>query len=100
LMLGKIIGVAMVGLTQVLIWLIIGLIAAAVLGGAVGMDMASDPEAMRQIADQANGEAAILQGLNDMLQSTNWVSIILWFLFYFLAGYLLYASLFAAVGSL
>lgn len=101
LMLGKIIGVAMVGLTQVLFWLVIGVIAATVLGSMFGMDMAtSDPEAMRQMAAQAGGEATIMQGFSAMLASTNWVAIILWFLFYFLAGYLLYASLFAAVGSL
>lgn len=100
LMLGKIIGVAMVGLTQVLIWLVIAVIAATVMGGMLGMNMATDPETLRQVAEQANGETAIMHGLADVLNSTNWAAIILWFLFYFLAGYLLYASLFAAVGSL
>jgi ABC-2 type transport system permease protein len=100
LMLGKIIGVALVGLTQFLIWMVLILVSGTVLFGSLGAGMAPDPETMNQVASQANGGNEIAAGFTTMLNSVNWLEITLWFLFYFLGGYFLYASLFAAVGSL
>ena len=82
LMMGKIIGVALVGLTQFLIWAI--LISVAV--GGVGISLANDP-----MSD--------LSGVFNAIQSVNLVSIFTCFVVYFLGGYLLYASLFAGFGS-
>lgn len=100
LMLGKIIGVALVGLTQFLIWVILIGIVTAVGGVALSQSgMMGSPEMAGQMAQQ--GQAPDVQNIiNVILGSTNWVEIIVWFLFYFLGGYFLYASLFAAVGSL
>ena len=82
LMMGKIIGVALVGLTQFLIWAI--LISVAVDG--LGISLANDP--MSDLAVVFNA-----------IQSVNLVSIFTCFVVYFLGGYLLYASLFAGFGS-
>ena len=82
LMMGKIIGVALVGLTQFLIWAI--LISVAV--GGLGISLANDP-----ISD--------LAVVFNAIQSVNLVSIFTCFVVYFLGGYLLYASLFAGFGS-
>ena len=82
LMMGKIIGVALVGLTQFLIWAI--LISVAV--GGLGISLANDP--MSDLAVVFNA-----------IQSVNLVSIFTCFVVYFLGGYLLYASLFAGFGS-
>ncbi len=100
LMLGKIIGVALVGLTQFLIWVVLIGIVTAVGGVALSQSgMMGSPELAGQMAQQ--GQAPDVQNIiNVILGSTNWVEIIVWFLFYFLGGYFLYASLFAAVGSL
>lgn len=100
LMLGKIIGVALVGLTQFLIWVVLIGIVTAVGGVALSQGgMMGSPEMAGQMAQQ--GQAPDVQNIiNVILGSTNWVEIIVWFLFYFLGGYFLYASLFAAVGSL
>lgn len=82
LMMGKIIGVALVGLTQFAIWV---LIIGAVVGitglsvGGVGSD----------------GIAAVLQAVG----SINITYILICFVVYFIGGYLLYASLFAGFGS-
>ncbi|PSK92575.1 ABC transporter permease [Taibaiella chishuiensis] len=100
LMLGKIIGVALVGLTQFLIWIALIVIAMTVLAGSMGAGFASNPEVMNQAAAQANTGNDVAAGISAMLHSVNWLQISLWFLFYFLGGYFLYASLFAAVGSL
>lgn len=102
LMLGKIVGVALVGLTQVLIWIVLfsafAAIGLPVLTGGMAMQ-GVDPAAMQQAAAQA-GNGDISSKLAILADGVNWVSIILWFLFYFLGGYFLYAALFAAVGSL
>ncbi|WP_118972634.1 ABC transporter permease [Taibaiella koreensis] len=101
LMLGKIIGVALVGLTQVLIWIVLfGLFAAIGIPMMTGgMAMQVDPASMNEAASQATDSAKMMQILH-ALQGTNWWLIAICFLFYFLGGYFLYAALFAAVGSL
>ena len=102
LMMGKIIGIAMVGLTQLFIWIILGV---AIISGARGMMPAaqhagSAQEIMAQSA-QANAPAELdkMQDILSMMGSVNFPLIIGCFIFFFIGGYLLYSSLFAAVGS-
>ncbi|MDR7131160.1 ABC-2 type transport system permease protein [Algoriphagus sp. 4150] len=101
LMLGKIIGIAGVGLTQLLIWIVLIGTLTTIVTGFLGMQM---PQ--QQAMELANPELA--QGLSqntdmgDILQvisGINYVQIVLSFVFYFLGGYLLYGALFAAIGS-
>ena len=103
LMMGKIIGIAAVGLTQFILW--IGLI---LLISTAATQFLS-PESLQQ-AQQVNtgmgGSYAEKQAmamkiveLKSKVESVNWPLIVGCFLFYFLGGYLFYASLFAAVGS-
>jgi ABC-2 type transport system permease protein len=99
LMLGKIIGVGFVGLTQFLIWVILtmGLMFVA------GFFMPEiDPASMQMTGANAPDveamEYQIAQTI-DLVSQQNWWLILSVFLFYFLGGYFLYASLFAAVGS-
>jgi len=104
LMMGKIIGVALVGLTQFLIWVALAGILSVVGGSIFGASMAA-PDLMNQAAVAQQQTAAMdsdsLNGLMSMISgNANWLSIILWFLVYFLGGYFIYAALFAAVGSL
>jgi ABC-2 type transport system permease protein len=103
LMMGKIIGTALVGLTQVLIWIILfGVfisIGIPMLAGGMDIHSAMDPNAMSHIT-QASHNNEMLTVLSNLKNDTNWLSISLWFLFYFLGGYFLYAALFASVGSL
>jgi len=106
IMMGKIIGIAMVGLTQFLLWIILtvaivavgGLALAPTLAQAEVSQMATDMEAMvpsEMMARLAVMFENVLAGAGNI----NFVFIILMFLIYFIGGYLLYASLFAAVGS-
>lgn len=98
LMMGKITGIAGVGLTQFLIWivLIVGLYTLLTLFvGADTMNAAA--------AQNAGNNAAMVDAMNKVnfvVEGVNWPLIITCFLFYFLGGYLFYAALFAAVGSL
>ena len=122
-MFGKIIGVALVALTQFLLWIVLTLAIIGVAGGIIGFDkLTGNPEAMTQISGTMNvpgmdmeGMTADLQALTDTtavaegptglqavvgtISSLNFGQILLSFLLYFFLGYLLYASLFAAIGS-
>ena len=103
LMMGKIIGVGAVGLTQVGIWAIliplISLIVQLVFGfdsdpmGGADMAAAGVPE-----LDPDDMQAMIQMGMQEF-KALNWFMIFPLFVFYFLGGYFLYASMFAAVGS-
>ena len=114
LMMGKIIGVALVGLTQFLLWVILTfvIITAVNFSNPALLDPAGDQP--KQISEQSalmpgnmqdeteekkfdkeSGLAAIAQGL----QAINVPLMLLAFIFYFLFGYLLYGALFAAIGS-
>ena len=104
LMMGKIIGIALVGLTQFLMWVLLtGVI--AVVGGAIfgsNVDVTS-LQKMQQVGMQPGMNVPTMptemQHLMTSLAGLNYVEIISLFIVYFLGGYLLYASLFAAIGS-
>lgn len=100
LMLGKIIGVGGVGLTQLAVWAILIPIIQIIASMFWGVDTSD----INQLSmDQAGIDQEDVMGEFSMIMSEianqNWWSIIPLFLFYFLGGYLLYASMFAAVGS-
>jgi ABC-2 type transport system permease protein len=102
LMMGKVIGIGLVGLTQFIIWILFSSILSI-----VAMSIGASPAAG---AMPIGGAAAATQAIQQhpeiiamaiaKFQSINITKILFCFLFYFLGGYLLYASLFAAVGSL
>ncbi len=107
LMMGKIIGIASVGLLQFTIWiLIITFVSSSVLA-YFGLKMPQEqmreqmthqmgsPEAQEEVASENTDVVEFLGMLNEV----NFAKIAAVFVFYFLGGYLLYGALFAAVGS-
>ena len=98
LMLGKIIGVGLVGLTQMAIWIVLLGIVGTVAGGALGLggmtSGAVSPEAMAAAQD-----TGFMQDVMKQILSINYLPIILNFVLYFVGGYLLYSALFAGLGS-
>ncbi len=103
LMLGKILGVGMVGLTQFLLWIVltIGLSQVASkfyqtspIQQKMEQVKKADPKVAREIND-----ASPMAEVTKVIESTNIPLVVGGFLFYFLFGYLLYSSLFAAIGS-
>jgi len=100
LMVGKVVGVGAVGLTQLTIWIIfipvIMTIASMLFGGGA---QAHDLTGMQgQINPDDFKDFNISQIINEFF-SLNWWVILPSFILYFLGGYFLYSSLFAAVGS-
>jgi len=96
LMMGKIIGIGAVGLTQFLIWMALLFIGTTLLGASASPDAIQH---IQQVNEQPEAKMAIAKGLSMTLGQLNLPLIIGAFLFYFITGYLFYASLFAAVGS-
>lgn len=103
LMMGKIIGIAMVGLTQFLLWVVLtfGIVSGFQLAFADQMPKPEVRMAMNPGAEQMAGqvENAEISRVFEIIDSIQYDVILLSFLFFFLGGYLLYAALFAAIGS-
>jgi ABC-2 type transport system permease protein len=113
-MFGKIIGVACVALTQFLLWIVLTAVLVTGFSAFVGFDsLMGDPaqteqmmemagtmggvsvDDMTEIAQDESQMGAVLSTLKDL----NYGQLILGFVIYFVLGYLLYASFFAAIGS-
>lgn len=129
LMFGKIIGVALVALTQFLLWIVLSGVLISLVGaiwgfdnimGAAGtanqitqvpgmdaatsdlgatMDLGSVMEKAAADTVSVAGEPTGMQAVMSTLAHLNYAEIIISFLLFFIFGYLLYASLFAAIGS-
>ncbi|WP_026763972.1 ABC transporter permease [Sediminibacterium salmoneum] len=108
LMMGKIIGIGAVGLTQFFVWilLIFGFIAASrffipqdVLQQVAELQKTNAQMGPGASMAQASETAQNIYKFQNTMGTANWPLIIGCFIFYFLGGYLFYASLFAAVGS-
>ncbi len=106
LMMGKIVGVALVGLTQFLLWVIltmgISTVASKTIQSMMQPESAPNGMATTALADpqaQAMLNSAAETDIMKMLGTLDLRLLIAVFIFYFLGGYLLYSALFAAVGA-
>ncbi len=106
LMMGKIISIGLVGLTQLAIWIVF-IVGISLAAGAI-FSMGADPatvEEMVAVTGQMNGvdttqiEPTAMQEITAMLGSINITQLLVCFVLFFIGGYILYASLFAAIGS-
>lgn len=96
IMMGKVVGIGLVGLTQLAAWFALGSLVTTVAGIALSPSLpAADPSNPMM---QGGGLSAMLAQEGIALPEIQIVSILM-FIFNFFAGYFLYASLFAAVGS-
>ncbi len=105
LMMGKIVGIGLVGLTQFLLWIILSG-ALMTVGGMIMANQMPDTFNAEQMSQMSSANPAQAEMQNNMMQNiqnsfdgVNFPYLIGCFLFYFLGGYLLYSALFAAVGS-
>jgi ABC-2 type transport system permease protein len=114
LMMGKIIGIALVGLTQFFIWIFLTIAIGTVLKSTIlpknniteisqslPQNMMSADKQLAVAAQNTNvsPELAEFSKMFDSAMNQQWGLIIFCFIFYFITGYLLYASVFAAIGS-
>ena len=105
MMMGKIIGIGFVGLTQVFIW---GIMTTALVTGSLfffGGNASPEEVMTAQMAAQGMGNVAAAGSselgiqVQEIINSINFGLIGSCFVLYFVGGYLLYAALFAAIGS-
>ena len=119
LMMGKIIGIALVGVTQFLLWVVLSVVVSQAISRLFKMQAQTPMSQMgaAQIkqqpsknthiqapgatiaAEKAQENAGPLATFMKAIQTVNFVFMLACFLFYFITGYLLYGALFAAVGS-
>lgn len=108
LMMGKILGIASVAVTQFVIWvvfiLVVGGVAMSLFGvndmmAAASASAAMDPAAMMGAAEAPAMDGELLSVLSTLSDPAYLLRILGGFLVYFIGGYLLYAAMFAAVGS-
>lgn len=95
LMFGKIIGVALVGLTQITIWAVMLMIG----GGILGVGLFSDGKMVTEATLASSAGNEVMSEVLSALAAIDYCQIFICFLLYFIGGYLLYAALFAAFGS-
>ena len=104
LMMGKIIGVSLVALTQFLMWVL--LTGAIYLGFSAAIGI-SNPEAIsagtvmtQEISSNNIMDNEAVQDIVNIVHSIDFGAVIIGFLIFFILGYLLYATLFAAIGAI
>lgn len=102
LMLGKVIGVGGVGLTQLAIWII--LIPLMVMGIQLVFGIGTDPDQLQQLAAAGQELPKDLDGYGveqilTEVKALNWWLILPVFVIFFFGGYFIYSTLFAAIGS-
>lgn len=103
LMMGKILGIAAVGLTQFALWVILIMVLMGVAKAFIPADLVQQAgEANKSMPGGMSGNSQMAMKMLELekdFSTVNWPLIIGCFIFYFLGGYLFYASLFAAIGS-
>jgi ABC-2 type transport system permease protein len=105
LMMGKIVGIGAVGLTQFLLWIVLMVILSYGLNSFIPNDalvQAQQAQAGMQMGAMNQQSSQAIQNLAEMqvtMSTVNWPLVIGCFIFYYIGGYLFYAALFAAVGS-
>lgn len=107
LMLGKIIGVALVGLTQFLLWVILtfGIVTVFQMSYSGEIQKYQASQVIKSSGIPAETGQKLTQETSDVgqifeaISTINFIQVIMAFLFYFIGGYLLYAALFAAIGA-
>ena len=99
LLLGKILGTTLAGVTQFAVWIVIILLLNTVISSIFGID----PSAIQSQPQELLGETSNSQQIiTDVLVEINNLPIynlIVMFMFFFIGGYLLYSSLYAAIGA-
>lgn len=108
LMLGKIIGIALVAITQFVIWVVViavfstvmirFMLPADLVAAASGMSQGMTPD-MARMADHVTANPEAIAALSNLMDFGYIGKMLITFVIYFFGGYLLYAAMFAAVGS-
>lgn len=103
LLLGKIFGTSLAGITQFIVWVALIFILSGVVTSIFGIDMSStqtpqQQEMMTQMQDAGGSQDMVTQVMME-LNNLPIANLVVMFLLFFIGGYLLYASMYAAIGA-
>ncbi|WP_458629167.1 ABC transporter permease [Winogradskyella sp. PC D3.3] len=102
LMMGKIIGTSLAGVTQFAIWVVLGGVLLFIVSAIFGIDLTQVQTPQQEMMNQAmqvDGAQAMAENLITAISNLPITNLIIAFLFFFIGGYLLYSSLYAAIGA-
>ncbi|WP_412561367.1 ABC transporter permease [Winogradskyella sp. MIT101101] len=102
LMLGKIIGTSLAGITQFAIWVVLGGVLMVVVSAILGIDLSQLQTPQQEMVTQAmeaEGAQAIAENIFIEITNLPILNLVFAFIFFFVGGYLLYSSLYAAIGA-
>lgn len=100
LMMGKLIGVGAVGVTQIVSWMVLIPIITVVISLVFGLSLSDQGPTAEQMAAAESLDTSMIQNVIQELLSYNWWLIGISFILYYVGGYLLYSSLFGAMGAM
>lgn len=98
LMLGKIVGTSLAGIAQFAIWVVLGAVLLILAGSVSGIPVAGPPPEAQEAIGQIAGNNELQQLLADVA-NLPLLSLVLFFLVYFIGGYFLYSAVYAAIGA-
>ncbi len=102
LLLGKIFGTSLAGITQFLIWIIIGGVLTVVVSTVFGINMSEGQLAQQEVLNQVSNDAVFQKEIGLVFQemyNLPLANLVIMFVLFFIGGYLLYGSLYAAIGA-
>ncbi len=102
LMMGKIIGTSLAGITQFVIWLILGSILMVIVSSIFGINMTEMQTPQQEMMQQAMNSQDMQMQVQQMMAAIYnlpLANMIIAFVLFFIGGYLLYSSLYAAIGA-
>jgi len=103
LLLGKIVGTSLAGISQFIVWVILGGVLMTVVSAIFGINVAESPmapqqEMLNEVANNPEAQNELLLIIQE-IQNLPLANLIIMFIFFFIGGYLLYSSLYAAIGA-
>ncbi|WP_298236684.1 ABC transporter permease [uncultured Algibacter sp.] len=102
LMLGKIIGTSLAGITQFVIWLVLGGLLMLIVSSVLGIDFAQMQSPQQEMMKQAMENPEMSMKVQDIMMAffnMPLTNLVVAFILFFISGYLLYSSLYAAIGA-
>lgn len=102
LMLGKIIGTSLAGITQFVVWIILGGILMMIVSAIFGINMVDMQTPQQELvlqAMEAQSAEMQVQSFMNAIFNLPLLNLVIMFILFFIGGYLLYSSLYAAIGA-
>lgn len=98
MLIGKIVGIGLVGITQLAFWgIMLGILFT---GASAAIGSPEQASQMAAAGDMSGASGGLnIEGALASIMSVNWFEIIFFFLVFFIGGYVMFASIFATIGS-